>query len=201
MELKTLALDLGVFSVLQDKTALQVQQEPMVPGWYIDPRTGQRIFYDPNTRNFYTMGGGVYLPLMSLATPPKQVTVAPGDRLKIDVSFKYTGPAITGASIRYCVGPNGVFGFTEQLVAVETFNIPQVITPPSSPNVVNSHTFNIPTNVGTDWTCIYVKMYGGTPSLGGEVIPSYIFGYQDALVIVGTQPSITEFKIADFAKV
>ena len=87
MELKTLALDLGVFSVLQDKAALQVQQEPLVPGWYIDPRTGQRIFYDPDTRNFYTLGGGVYLPLMSLSNPPKQVTVAPGDRIKIDVSL------------------------------------------------------------------------------------------------------------------
>jgi hypothetical protein len=198
---KTLALDLGVFKVLQGSSISEVQQDLLAPGWYIDPRTGQRIFYDPDTRNFYTLGGGVYLPLMSLATPPKQVTVASGDRLKLDVSFKYTGPVITGASIRYCVGHNGAFGFTEQLVAIETFNIPLVVTPPSSPNVVNSHTFNIPTNVGTDWTSIYVKMYGGTPSLGGEVIPSYIFGYQDALVIVGTQPNITEFKIADFAKV
>ena len=46
-----------------------------------------------------------------------------------------------------------------------------------------------------------MKMYGGTPSLGSEVIPSYIFGYQDALTIVGNQPTITEFKIGDFAKV
>jgi hypothetical protein len=201
MEFKTLALDLGKLQVLQDGAGIVVQQEPLVSGWYVDPRTGQRIFFDANARNFYTMAGGVYLPLMSLSSPPKQVNIAPGDRLKIDVSFKYTGPAITGASIRYCVGPNGAFGFTEQMVAIETFNIPQVTTPPAAPNVSSSHIFSIPTNVGTDWTCIYVKMYGGTPSLGSEVVPSYIFGYQDALVIVGTQPSITEFKIADFAKV
>jgi hypothetical protein len=87
------------------------------------------------------------------------------------------------------------------MVAVESFSIPQVVTPPASPNVTNSHTFVIPTNVGNDWVSMYVKMYGGTPSLGSEVIPSYIFGYQDALIIAGNQPSITEFKIGDFAKV
>jgi hypothetical protein len=67
-------------------------------------------------------------------------------------------------------------------------------------NVSNSHTFAIPTNIGSDWNDIYVKMYGGTPSLGSDVVPSYIFGYENALIIVGTQPNITEFKIADFAK-
>ncbi len=193
--MKTLQLELGIIR------PLQANVQEYVAGWYIDPRTGMPIYYDPEERNFYTMSGGVYLPLMSLSTPPKQVTVAPGDNLRITVSFKYTGPAISGANIRYCIGPNGIFGFTEQMVAVESFSIPQVVTPPASPNVTNSHTFVIPTNVGSDWVSMYVKMYGGTPSLGSESIPSYIFGYQDALIIAANQPSITEFKIGDFGKV
>lgn len=200
MELKTLTLDLGEFATLQEGT-LRPLQEPLVEGWYVDPASGQQIYYDPSRRNFYTMAGGVYIPLGYMNPAPKQVTLAPGDNLRITVSFKYTGPAITGACIRYCVGVYGAFGFSEQLVAVESFNIPQVVTAPSSPNVTNYHTFAIPTSVGTDWTSIYVKMYGGTPSLGSEIVPAYIFGYQDALAIVGTQPSISEFKIADFAKV
>ena len=73
-----------------------------------------------------------FISRMSYMNPaPKQVTVAPGDNLKISVSFKYTGPAVTGACIRYCVGVYGTFGFTEDLVAIESFNIPQVVTPPS----------------------------------------------------------------------
>ncbi len=200
METKTLALDLGTFQALQVESN-QPDQGLLVEGWYLDPNTGQPVFYDPVPRNFYALSGGIYIPLAYMNPAPKQVTLAPNDRLRIDVSFKYTGPAVNGANIRYCVGPYGTFGFSEQLVAVETFNIPQVVTPPSSPNVTNSHTFTIPANVGTDWTSIYVKMYGGTPSLGSELIPTYIFGYQDALIIVGTQPNITEFKIADFAKV
>ena len=193
--MKTMELNFGVIK------PQQADSPSYARGWYVDPATGQSVYYDPDTRNFYTMQGGIYLPLGYMNPAPKQVTLAPGDNLKISVSFKYTGPAITGACIRYCVGVYGTFGFNEQLVAIESFNIPQVVTAPSSPNVSNSHTFAIPTNVGTDWTSIYVKMYGGTPSLGSDVTPSYIFGYQDALVIVGTQPSITEFKIADFAKV
>ena len=194
MKLKTLALELGVLEV-------NTSPQEYVAGWYVDPNTGQQVFYDPATRNFYTLAGGIYIPLSYMNPAPKQVTVAPGDSLQISVSFKYTGPAIIGACIRYCVGIYGTFGFTEELVAIESFNIPQVVTSPSSPNVTNSHTFAIPTNIGTNWTSIYVKMYGGTPSLGSDVTPSYIFGYQDALVVVGTQPNITEFKIADFVKV
>ena len=116
--MKTLQFDLGVIR------PLQAGVQEYSAGWYVDPRTGMPIYYDPDTRNFYTMSGGVYLPLMSLSTPPKQVAVAPGDNLRITVSFKYTGPAISGANIRYCIGPNGIFGFTEQMVAVESFNIP-----------------------------------------------------------------------------
>ena len=63
MELKTLALDLGVLRVLQDGADTPVQQDPPVSGWYVDPRTGLRVFYDTNTGKFYTMAGGVYIPL------------------------------------------------------------------------------------------------------------------------------------------
>ncbi len=198
MKLKTLSLDLGVLRPLQEADP---PEDPVLAGWYVDPRSGTPVYYDPNTHGFYTLAGGLYIPLGYMNPAPKQVSVSPGDNLKISVSFKYTGPAVTGACIRYCVGVYGTFGFSEQLVAVETFNIPQVTTPPSSPNVTNYHTFAIPTSVGTDWDDIYVKMYGGTPSLGGEAVPSYIFGYENALVIVGSEPSITEFKIADFVKV
>jgi hypothetical protein len=193
MKLRTMALEVGTLGVNSNP-------QEYTAGWYVDPNTGQQVYYDPATRNFYTQAGGIYVPMSYMNTAPKQVTVAPGDNLKITVSFKYTGPAITGACIRYCVGVYGTFGFTEDLVAIESFNIPQVVTPPSVANVSNSHTFAIPTNIGSDWNDIYVKMYGGTPSLGSDVVPSYIFGYENALIIVGTQPNITEFKIADFAK-
>ncbi|MEQ4489562.1 MAG: hypothetical protein AAC990_04250 [Dehalococcoides mccartyi] len=200
MALKTLDLNLGGFKLLQEDSDQQLQ-DPAISGWYIDPRTGQRVFYDSTAGKFFTLAGGVYIPLGYMNPAPKQVAVAPGDRLMITLSFKYTGPAITGVTGYFCIGVNGIFGFNEQMVGRTTFSIPQVTTPPSTPNVTNSYTFTIPTSIGTDWDDIYVKIFGGSPSIGGEATTSFLFGYENALTIAGVQPSITEFKISDFAKV
>lgn len=200
MTLKTLDLSLKTIRVLQDSSNLP-EQGLLLPGWYIDPQTGQRIFYDQNSEKFYTLAGGVYIPLGYVNPAPKQVAVAPGDRLKVTISFKYTGPAITGVTGYYCLGIYGTFGFDERLVQRTTFNIPQVTSPPASPNVSDSYTFTIPTGIGTNWDDIYVKIFGGSPSIAGEATTPYLFGYENALTIAGIQPNITEFKISDFAKV
>jgi len=72
-------------------------------------------------------------------------------------------------------------------------SIPQYTTPTE---VTDSYTFTIPTSVDTNWDDIYCKIYGGSPG-----VPQNLFGYENALVIVGTSPNITDFKIADFIKV
>ena len=195
MELKTLALDLGVLEVPHGN-GTDPPEDPVLAGRYVDTRTGQQVIYDPVTHKFYTLAGGVYIPLGYMNPAPKQVAMAPGDKLKITISFKYTGPAITGVTGYYCIGVYGTFGFNETMVGQTSFNIPMVTTPPSAPNVTDSYTFTIPTNIGTDWDDIYVKIFGGSPG-----VPQNLFGYENALIIVGIQPNITEFKIADFAKV
>ena len=189
METKTLALDLGIFGVLQEGG----EQPEYTAGWYIDPQTGQRIFYDPNTQKFYTLAGGVYIPLGYMNPAPKQVTLAIGDKLRITMSFKYSGPAISSAVCYYSIGVYGTFGFDEKMVGQNSKSIPQYTTPTL---VTDSYTFTIPSSVGTNWDDIYCKIYGGSPG-----VPQNLFGYDNALLIVGTEPAITEFKISDFAKV
>ncbi|MDO8715671.1 MAG: hypothetical protein Q7J73_02520 [Dehalococcoidales bacterium] len=187
MEFKTLALDLGSVGVLQNSFVA------LAAGWYIDPLTGVKVFYDPNTQNFYTLSGGVYIPLGYMNTTPKQVPIGPGEKLKITLSYKYSGPAVSGYLERYCVGVYGAFGFNEALVGENTRSLPASTTPIS---YTSSYTFTIPAGVGTDWDDIYCKIYGGSPSM-----PQTLFGYENALIIAGQQPSITEFAILDFAKV
>jgi len=187
MELKTLALDLGLIGVLQDGIT------SLAAGWYIDPRTGMRVFYDPNTQNFYTMAGGVYIPLGYMNPAPKQVSIGPGEKLKITISYKYSGPAISGVIERFCVGVYGVLGFNETMVGENTRNLTASTTPQT---YTGSYTFTIPTSVGGDWDDIYCKIYSGSPS-----VPQTLFGYENALVIAGREPSISEFTIVDFAKV
>jgi hypothetical protein len=189
METKTLALDLGVYGVLQDGE----DQPEYTAGWYVDPQTGQRIFYDPNTQKFYTLAGWIYIPLGYMNPSPKQVTLAIGDKLRITMSFKYSGPAISSAVCYYSIGVYGTFGFDEKMVGQNSKSIPQYVTPTL---VTDSYTFTIPSSVGTNWDDIYCKVYGGSPG-----VPQNLFGYENALLIAGTQPAITEFQISDFAKV
>jgi len=189
MEIKTLALDVGVIKPLQvENNSLEYQA-----GWYIDPVTGQRIFYDPNARSFYTMAGGVFIPLGYMNPAPKQVVLGPGERLRITVSYKYSGPAITGAIEYFSVGVYGTFGFDEKMSGNNTRNLPASTTPQP---YTGQYTFTMPTNVGSNWDDIYCRIYGGSPG-----VPQAFFGYEDCLLIVGKDPTISEFEIADFVKV
>jgi hypothetical protein len=187
METKILELNLGGLR------PLQASSQEYTPGWYVDPETGQPVYYDGVTRTFYTLSGGVYLPLGYMNPAPKQVSLGPGERLKVSISYKYSGPAVSGAIERFCVGVYGSFGFTEQIVGTNTRSLSQSTTPLT---YTGEYTFTIPTSVGTDWNDIYCKISGGSPGVNES-----IFGYENALVITGKDPTISEFKITDFVKV
>jgi hypothetical protein len=187
METKTLKLNLGGIR------PLQASPQEYAPGWYVDPETGQSVYYDGVTRTFYTLSGGVYLPLGYMNPAPKQVSLGPGERLKVSISYKYSGPAVSGVVERFCVGIYGLFGFNEQIVGTNTRSLSQSTTPLT---YTSEYTFTIPTSVGTDWDDIYCKIGGGSPGLSET-----IFGYENALVITGKDPTISEFKITDFVKV
>lgn len=185
--MKTLDLKLGLIQ------PQEVQTQEYSEGWYVDPQTGQLIYYNTETRNFYTISGGIYVPQSYMNTAPKQVAVTIGDKLKISISYQYSGPAITGALERFCVGIYGLFGFTEQLVGEISRNLPASSSPQT---YTDSYTFTIPNNVGSDWDDIYCKIYNGSPS-----VPQTIFGYENALIIAGLNPTVSGFTITDFAKV
>ena len=185
--MKTLELNLGGIR------PLQANSQEFITGWYVDPDTGVPVYYDGVSRNFYTLSGGIYIPLGYMNTSPKQVSLGPGEKLKVSISYKYSGPAVSGAVERFCVGIYGLFGFNEQIVGTNTRNLSQSITPLT---YVGEYTFTIPTSVGTDWDDIYCKISGGSPGVNES-----IFGYENALIIAGKDPTISEFKITDFVKV
>jgi hypothetical protein len=189
MGTKTLALDLGVLQVAHQNGGDPPEYQA---GWYVDQQTGMRVFYDPNTLTFYTMTGAVYIPLGYMNPAPKQVTLGIGDKLKITISYNYSGPAVTGAVERFCIGVYGAFGFDEKVYGTKTKDLPASTTPVS---YTDDYTLTIPSNVGADWDDIYCKISGGSPS-----VPENLFGYENALIIAGLQPTITGFKILDFVK-
>ncbi len=191
--IKTLKLDLGIVRAMQVPS--------LSSGWYVNPVTGQRYYYNAAERQWYVYAAGLLYAMSYMNPAPKQVSVAPGDQLKVIISFGYMGPAISSVLSRWCIGVFGAAGFTEQVVATPTFNVPANSS--STPiTVTQQNIFTIPAGVGTDWTSIYVKMWGGSPDIGGsEQLPAFIYGYQDALVITGAIINISNFVIADFVKV
>jgi len=170
-------------------------------GYYYDPLTGNKYYYDVNLDKWYSVtASGLFVALTTYMSPaPKQISLVPGNKLLVTISFKYSGPAVTGVTGYYCIGVYGV-GFDEMIVGQTTFNLPLTSTPPAIPNVTNSYTFTIPSSIEPSWNDIYVKIFGGSPSIAGQTTTPYIFGYIDALVIAGLTPVITEFKILDFVK-
>jgi hypothetical protein len=182
--------------------SINVGQQLVSSGWYYDPVTGKQYYYDAATGTWYIYAAGLLYALTYMNAAPKQVTLSPGDSLKITLSFKYMGPAVTGVSSRYVIGVYGAAGFSEKLYATTTFSI--AANPTLTPvTVTNYATLTLPASgVGSDWDDIYVKIWGGSPSIGGsEASPNYIFGYENALILVSITPTITEFTIADFVKV
>jgi len=185
MAMKTLELSLGLVAPVQ-----------YAPGWYWDANAGQMVYFDGPTQRFYTLQNGVFVPLaQNWHTAPKQVTVAPGDKLQVTLDFQYIGPAVTGVNAHYSINYNALIG-GEAMSQNVAFNIPANLT--STPvDVTNSYTFTIPANAQSNWTDIYVVISGGTPT----AIASQEYGYSNAIVLIALAPTITGFTIKDFAKV
>ncbi len=192
MTMQTLQLNLGLVAPGQ-----------YAPGWYWDANTGQFVYFDGPTQRFYVLQGGMFVPLAQNWNPaPKQVTLAPGNQLKVEVTFNYIGPAVTGVTAHYSINKNQLIG-SEAMSKDQTFNIPANLT--ATPIVVtNSWTFTIPVDVETNWTDIYVRIWGPltSPNIGGTASAGgYEYGYSNALIIIAQVPTITGFAIKDFTKV
>lgn len=182
MATKTLGLSLeGIVGSLAYET-----------GWYQDTITGQYYYYDAVQNQWYVYVAGYLYSLGYMNPAPKQVSLGPGEKLKITLSFKYIGPALTVSS-RYVIGIFGALGFDERVYQQLSLAIPANLT--TTPITVSQNaTLTLPvTGAGADWNDIYVKIWTATWE--------YFFGFENALSIVGLQPTITEFKILDFVKV
>jgi hypothetical protein len=176
MQISGLALSFG-------ETGAAVGQRLTASGWYYNP-----------------VSGWYYSPLGYMNPAPKTVTLYPGDKLKITLAFNYTGQAVDGVYARYAIGVYGAYGFDEKVYVTKTFNIPaNLSTVPIT--VTDEAILTLPTSgVGADWNDICVKIWNN--EIGGtELLTSYIFGYENAIVIAGVTPTITQFKILDFGKV
>ena len=185
MVTKTLELPLG--TIVGDPPAYET-------GWYQDLTTGEYYYYDATEKKWYIYAAG-YLYALAIAelSAPKTVTVKAGDSLKISISYKYVGPAVTGAEEYFSIGYKDALGYHPKVTGTITRNLPICATPTS---FTAEKTLIIPTNVALNWTYIECKVWHGTPD-----VPETGLRYANALEIVGITAEITEFSIVDFVKV
>ncbi len=188
--IKTLELKLATLKV----GVLQQKADPAA-GWYVNPITGQRYYYDG--QHLYALQNGIFvLAFTNRQTAPKVVTLAPGDKLKITLGFNYSGPAVSGAQAYFGWGYFGIVGNWAPTQEIWVpFDIPA--NPSSTPAAVQqSYTFTIPTGVSSGPADILVQVNSGSPDVGQND-----FAYNLALSLVGVSPVITNFTISDFVKV
>jgi hypothetical protein len=185
MVIKTLELSLG--SIVADPPEYAT-------GWYRDPATGQYYYYDATNKKWYIYAAGVLQPLaIAEQSAPKTISVIAGDKVKVSISYKYTGPAITGAEEYFSIGYKDALGYHPKIEGTNSRNLPTCST---ATLFTAEKTLVIPTGVGENWNHIECKVWHGTPD-----VPETGLRYLNALTIVGLVAAITEFTIVDYVKV
>lgn len=189
------SIKMTVENITKKKRGFGPQQLVLVPqeaGWYYNHETNTWVYYD----------GVAFYPLVSLPSwPYTKVAISPGDTVRVTVAFSYTGPAVSSLNSRWVIGTNGTWGFDEDIIITPTLSISANLssTPASRTFVQN---MLIPTNVADDWDDIYMKIWGGSPSIGGsEAGPAFLIGYNNVFTIVGNEPTITDINITGISKV
>ena len=180
MALKTLQVTLGVLSPQQYQT-----------GWYRDPVTGQYYYYDGAANRWYIYAAGILQPLAVPKQPaPKVVSIAAGDTLRIEYSYKYAGPAVT-VTERASIGYTTLGVYDEVVYKTRNRSLSQSSTPKAYSDYFD---LVMPTPAQTKWNDIEAKVSRtATDELG--------VNYQDALNVVAVGPQFSEFSIVDYKKV
>lgn len=181
MAVKTLQLDLG-----------NLDPPAYGTGWYRDPNTGEWYYYNAEAKQWYIYAAGYLYPLtIASETAPKTVDIAPGDTLRIEYSYKYSGQAISVTEYASI----GVYGTITHIYDEKAHNSKSRSLPESSTPTTYTGSLDIvlPASAVADWDDIECKVYNGDKELG--------LRYIGALNIVTIEAEFTEFAITDYSKV
>lgn len=179
MTIRTLGLTLGSLGVSQS-------------GWYRDTVSGQYYYYDAAVKQWYIYTAGYLYPLEIASEPaPKTVSVAPGDTLRFEYSYRYSGPAVNVTEYASV----GVYGnishiYDEKAHKSRSRSLPESAAPVTYTGSID---ITLPTNALPDWDDIECKVYDGSKELG--------LRYIGALNVVAVVPEFSEFAIVDYSKI
>ena len=171
-------------------------------GYYYEPATGYYwyIYTDPATGLThcyrYDVSAAAYVYALSTrwVTAPKTIELTVGDKLRIYADFYYVGSAFSG-KLYGAIGQKGVGGsFDEILNSSVSLSLPKC---DSSTRFTDKYVdISITSAIAAGTYAIYIKITDGISLVLDKTLSSY---YENAVKIVGVEPTFTEFSI-DFEK-
>lgn len=169
-------------------------------GWYRDPNTEQYYYYDATVKQWYTYAAGYLYPLhVPKEAAPKVVTVAPGDTLRFEYSYKYMGPAITSTKVeeRVSVGTIhevlGVQVYDEKAYRSKSRALSESAVPKE---YLGSQDLAVPAIAEASWDTIEAKVTASGVDGDEELGMCYV----GAINLVGVVPEVTDFAIESWGK-
>lgn len=170
-----------------------------VRGYYVDTATGIRYYFDGVS--WFQINGVLLIPLGPVSalgitdiqwTGTKTV-IAPGDTVTANISFKYSGPAITNYTLEFQIGNQGLTWNTG--VAATPLQLSHVAV--TTPTIVNiSMSVIIPSPFDTSNNDVLVRISGGTPTAISETGTRYF----DRLTVLAPVPTVTDVEITTITK-
>ncbi len=205
--IKTLEVSLGRVGALVVINPAEIGVPVVTPGvvltsgYYSEQTSGQRYYYDADEDQwYYVTAAGLLYPLAISWTPSPSIKIdlVVGDRLRLLLSFMYSGPAVT-RTFYATIGDNSMSGsFAEWSGFNATKNIS--IPAKTTPTLVNDNYIDIiiPSGHSGDDGAAYCKIMDGFTLIEGENVTPY---YYDACHIILPEGEFTDFGITKFEKV
>lgn len=173
----------------------------LTSGYYTEQTTGQVYYYDAaNDRWYYYAAGFLYpLAITWKPSPSAKVEMVGGvDKLRFNLTLKYSGPAVT-RSFYAAVGDNktsGGFAEWDGWQITKSIDIPAY----SAPTLVTGKYIDVPIKTGRGGYdgAAYVKILDGFTLTEGVNTTPY---YYDVFHITPPEGIFTEFGITTFVKV
>ena len=156
--------------------------------WYIytDPATGLTHCYR------YDVAAAAYVYALSTRweTAPKTIELTVGDKLRIYADFYYVGPVFSG-KLYGAIGSKGIGdSFDEILNSSIALSLPKC---DSSTRFTDKYVeIPITSAIAAGTYAIYIKITNGVSLELDKTLSSY---YENAVKIVGVEPTFTEFSI------
>lgn len=205
--IKTLDISLGQAGELSLPDPPQVGVPVVEPGvvlasgYYTEQTTGQIYYYDAESDQWYYYAAGYLYPLAISwkPSPSPKIDLVTGDTLRFNLTFKYTGPAVT-RKFYAAIGTSETSGSFDEWGGswATTKNI--AIPAKATPTLITGQYIDIiiPSGQGGKTGGAYCKIMNGFTLTEGVNCTPY---YYNVCYIVPPEGEFSEFGITKFEKI